>query len=89
MTNQSNDVLYVGVTNDLVRRVQEHCEGLIEGFTQRYNVKKLVYFERHSDIAKAIKREKTLKKWARVKKERLIEMHNALWSDLSKDLWLL
>lgn len=87
MANEGNDVLYVGVTNDLLRRVTEHREGLIEGFTQKYNVKKLVYFEKHSDIDEAIKREKILKKWARVKKERLIALKNAAWNDLADQLW--
>ena len=87
MANEGNDVLYVGVTNDLLRRVTEHREGLIEGFTQKYNVKKLVYFEKHSDIDQAIKREKILKKWARVKKERLIALKNAAWNDLADQLW--
>lgn len=85
LTNKSNRVLYIGVTNNLPRRVYEHKEGLIEGFTSKYNVNKLVYYENTVDIKVAIEREKTLKKWARKKKEWLIEQYNPDWRDLSLD----
>lgn len=86
LTNQRNTVLYVGVTNDLKRRAREHKEGLIEGFTKRYHVDKLVYFEELHDIKDAIRREKILKKWSREKKEMLIALRNPLWNDLATDL---
>ena len=82
MANNRNGVLYVGVTNDLQRRVWEHRQGLIEGFTSRYNAKKLVYFEQYSDVKQAIAREKSLKLWARSKKKWLIERRNSEWVDL-------
>ena len=85
LTNKSNRVLYIGVTNNLQRRVYEHKEKLIEGFTSKYNVNKLVYYENTVDIKVAIEREKTLKKWARKKKEWLIEQYNPDWRDLSLD----
>ena len=86
LTNKGNTVLYVGVTNDLVRRVYEHKEKLIDGFTSRYNINKLVYYENVTDVKVAIEREKTLKKWARKKKEWLISLKNPTWDDLSLDL---
>jgi len=66
MTNHANGVLYVGVTSDLARRAFEHREGLIKGFTKRYGLKRLVYFERYDDIRDAIQRESNLKYWSRV-----------------------
>jgi putative endonuclease len=74
--------LYIGVTNDLVRRCYEHREKLADGFTRRYNVGKLVYFECFDDPENAIRREKQLKKWNRAWKVRLIEAHNPNWDDL-------
>lgn len=74
--------LYVGITNDLVRRTWEHREGLADGFTKKYGVKRLVWYEQYSDPAAAIKREKQLKRWRRDWKVRLIEEENLLWSDL-------
>ena len=74
--------LYIGVTNDLVRRVFEHRTDAIAGFTKRYGVHRLVYFEQFSDIENAIRREKRLKKWNRVWKVRLIEETNPNWDDL-------
>ena len=85
LTNKSNKVLYIGVTNNLQRRVYEHKEKLIEGFTSKYNVNKLVYYETTIDVKVAIEREKTLKKWARKKKDWLIEQNNSDWRDLSLD----
>ncbi len=84
MTNKSG-TLYIGVTNNLNRRVYEHKEKLIRGFTARYNLSKLVYFETCYDINQAIVREKQLKGWLRKKKIELIEKINPHWRDLSKD----
>lgn len=82
LASQRNGTLYVGVTSDLVRRVQEHREGLVPGFTKRYAVKLLVYFEAHRDINEAILREKRIKKWNREWKIALIEKSNPEWNDL-------
>jgi putative endonuclease len=82
LTNRPNGVLYVGVTSDLVRRVYEHREGLVAGFTKRYGLKMLVYFERHDEIVGAITREKALKTWPRAWKVRLILKDNPQWVDL-------
>jgi putative endonuclease len=72
MTNYTNRVLYTGVTSDLKKRVYQHKEGVSSGFTRRYNVKKLVYYEVHSDIISAVTREKQIKKWKRQKKTDLV-----------------
>ncbi len=81
-------VLYVGVTNDLVRRMWEHRTGQLPGFTRRYGVNRLVYFEPAADPARAIGREKQIKGWARVKKVAMIESLNPEWKDLaSTGLW--
>jgi len=77
-------VLYVGVTSDLASRVFQHQNGDIPGFTQRYKVNKLVWFEPHSSVRAAISREKQIKGWSRQKKVRLIEESNPQWKDLSK-----
>ena len=82
MTNKSK-TLYIGVCNDLKRRVYEHKNKLISGFTEKYNITKLVYFEEISDVEAAIKREKQLKGWIRKKKISLIESENPNWNDLS------
>jgi putative endonuclease len=74
--------LYVGVTNDLVRRVSEHKEGLVPGFTRRYGVKQLVWYEEYAEIQEAIAREKTLKRWRRDWKIALLEVDNPHWTDL-------
>ncbi len=76
-------VIYVGVTGDLQRRVQEHKHGHVEGFTRAYHVRSLVYAEQTRDVRAAIAREKQLKRWPRWRKERLIERQNAGWTDLS------
>ena len=83
LVNQFNDVFYVGVTNNLERRITEHQSGLIEGFTKKYRVHKLVYFESCHDVKAAIAREKQLKNWNREKKRFLIERMNPEWKDLS------
>ena len=75
--------MYVGVTNDLERRIYEHKQKLVEGFTEKYNVKKLVYFEETEDINAAIAREKEIKKWRREKKNNLVNGLNPDWRDLS------
>jgi putative endonuclease len=75
-------VLYTGVTNDLGRRVGEHKQGLIAGFTQQYRITRLVYFEGFADICDAIAREKQIKGWARSRKIKLIEERNPRWDDL-------
>ena len=84
LTNKSNTVLYTGVTNDLQRRVQEHKNEEIDGFTKRYHLHKLVFFEEFSDITEAIACEKRLKHWTRAKKNALVESKNPDWRDLSK-----
>jgi putative endonuclease len=78
--------LYVGVTNDLVRRVYEHREGLAEGFTKKYNVKRLVYFEAHDTVTGAIQREKNIKHWSREWKVDLIVSMNTDWRDLYDEI---
>ncbi len=83
MTNKSH-TLYTGVTNNLMRRVLEHKKKLIPGFTSRYNIKQLVYFESTPDVSQAILREKQIKGWLRVKKIKLIESLNPEWKDLSE-----
>ena len=82
LASKIGGTLYIGVTNDLIRRVHEHREGLADGFTKKYAVHRLVYFEAHDDIEAAIRREKQLKKWNRAWKIRLIEETNPNWSDL-------
>ena len=86
MTNKSNTVLYIGVTNDLERRVYEHREKLINGFTKKYNVNKLVYYEVFEDIYTAISREKQIKSGSRQKKINLINGINKEWKDLYEEL---
>jgi len=85
MANQYNNVLYIGFTNNLARRVYEHKNGLMEGFTKKYNVHKLVWFESCHDVKAAIAREKQLKNWNRAKKEALIRQMNPEWKDLSNN----
>ena len=78
-------VLNTGVTNDVARRVKEHKQGLIPGFTQQYRVTRLVYFEQFGDIRAAIAREKQIKGWVRARKVKLIEGRNAAWTDLAQN----
>ena len=87
LTNQNNRVLYTGVTNDLSRRLHEHRQKLVKGFTAKYNMDKLVFFEVTSDVQAAIAREKQIKGWVRVKKNALVESMNPTWRDLSQDFW--
>jgi putative endonuclease len=82
LASAKNGTLYIGVTSDLARRVWEHREGVIPGFTKRYGVKMLVHFEEFGDIASAIDRETRLKKWKRRWKLELIEKTNPDWNDL-------
>ncbi|CCE10162.1 Excinuclease ABC, C subunit [Bradyrhizobium sp. STM 3843] len=82
MTNRPNGTLHVGVTSDLVRRVFEHRSGLVEGFTRRYGLKRLVYFETFDDIRNAIQREHNIKHWPRAWKVRLVVANNPAWNDL-------
>lgn len=86
LASQRNGTLYIGVTNHLIRRVQEHREGLVPGFTRRYGVKWLVYYEAHYDIISAITREKRIKRWRRRWKLELIESRNPRWLDLWPEL---
>jgi putative endonuclease len=82
LASKLGGTLYIGVTNDLVRRVYEHRMGLADGFTKKYGIHRLVYFEPYSDIESAIQREKRLKKWKRAWKVQLIEQANPNWDDL-------
>jgi putative endonuclease len=84
LTNKTNRVLYTGVTGNLLKRVYEHKNSLVEGFTKKYNCHKLVYFDETNDINAAIKREKEIKGWLRKKKIALIEMQNPKWLDLAE-----
>ena len=86
VTNRPNGTLYVGVTANVARRAWEHREGLVEGFTKRYGLKRLVYAERYEDITVAIQREKTMKHWPRAWKINLIRDRNPGWDDLSETL---
>jgi putative endonuclease len=82
LASQIGGTLYVGVTSDLVRRVYQHREKLVKGFTQRYGVGRLVYYEAFGDVSAAIRREKQMKRWNRAWKVRLIEEKNPNWDDL-------
>jgi putative endonuclease len=84
LANYTNDVLYIGVTNDLSRRVCEHKSKLIKGFTSKYNVNKLVYFDTFSSVKDAIENEKRLKGWVRSKKIALVAEKNPNWKDLAE-----
>ncbi len=84
MTNKRNGTLYTGVTNNLARRVYEHKHKLRKGFTSKYDLSSLVYYERFSDIRDAIAREKQIKGWVRVRKKALIESMNPQWEDLGE-----
>ena len=86
LTNKRNGTLYIGITNNLKTRVYEHKEGLVEGFTKKYGLKTLIYYELHNDPESAITREKQLKKWKRIWKLRIIEEKNPGWNDLYREL---
>jgi putative endonuclease len=86
MTNRPDGTLYTGVTSDIERRAHEHREGLIDGFTRRYGLKRLVLAEFYEDIRDAIQRERTVKHWPRAWKVRLIQAANPYWRDLYEDL---
>ena len=86
LASRKNGTLYIGITNDLLRRVAQHREGLVPGFTDKYAVKLLVYYEVHTDINEAIAREKRIKRWLRRWKLDLIEKQNSQWNDLWPDL---
>jgi len=88
LTNKPNGTLYVGFSSDLARRAYEHREGIIPGFTKKYGLKTLVYFETFDDVNTALQREKSLKRWKRAWKISLIEEHNPLWADLYPSLQL-
>ncbi len=86
LASKKNGTLYTGVTSDLVKRVYEHKQEIFSGFTKRYNIKMLVYYEIYEDMTQAIKREKTLKGWLRKRKIELIEKNNKNWDDLYDSL---
>ena len=86
LASRRNGTLYVGVTNDLVRRIGEHKSKLVPGFTRKYRVDKLVYFEEYASILEARARERALKRWDRAWKLALIEEMNPQWRDLSDEL---
>ena len=84
LTNKNNNVMYVGLTNNLERRMYEHKTKRVPGFTEKYNVNRLVYFEETQDVRIAIAREKEIKKWRREKKNQLVVAVNPEWRDLSE-----
>ena len=84
LTNWNNKVIYTGATNNLERRIYEHKNKVTDGFTKKYNVNKLVYFDSAIDIKSAIEREKQIKGWTRQKKNDMIEEANPTWADLSE-----
>jgi|SRR3989344_2574889 len=86
LTNKRNGTLYIGITNDLKRRVYEHKNGLVEGFTKKYRLKNLIYYEILNTAESAIRREKQLKKWKRMWKLRVIEEKKPDWKDLYEEL---
>ena len=85
LTNRDDSVMYVGVTNNLERRLYEHRNHMVEGFTKKYNVHKLVYYEYTNDVYSALEREKQIKGWTRAKKNALVAKTNPTWADLSKE----
>ncbi len=87
MANDRNTVLYIGMTNDLPRRITEHKEKRGSSFCRKYNVNKLVYFEKYSDINYTIAREKQIKKYSRDRKNKLITNFNNSWKDLFNEIW--
>ena len=87
LCNKRNGTLYAGVTSDLIKRVYEHKNNLIDGFTKKYNVHRLVWYEGHEVAQTAIEREKQIKKWKRKWKLELIEKHNPNWDDLYENIY--
>ncbi|WGH75745.1 GIY-YIG nuclease family protein [Tenacibaculum tangerinum] len=85
ITNKKDGVLYIGVTNNLERRIFEHKNKIVKGFSSKYNLDKLIYFEKYQLIEEAIKREKNMKKWKRVWKINLVVKGNPNWDDLAKN----
>ena len=85
LANKTNSTVYIGVTNDLMRRLWEHRNDMADGFTKQYHVHKLVYYESTTDVNEAIAREKQLKGWRRARKNDLIESVNPAWKDLAGD----
>ena len=85
LSNWDDSVLYIGVTSNLPKRLHEHRNGLADGFTKKYNVHKLVYYEEASYMRSALQREKQLKKWTRAKKNALVNQLNPTWCDLSEN----
>jgi putative endonuclease len=88
LSNWNHKVIYTGITNNLERRLYEHKNKLMDGFTKKYNLTKLVYYEHTDDVLSAIAREKEIKKWRREKKNKLVESINPQWKDLSKEFEL-
>ena len=86
MASKQNGTLYIGVTSNLASRIWQHKEGAVEGFTKKYNVKLLVWYEQHDSIEEAIQREKQLKRWNRAWKLQLIEKMNPVWQDLYESI---
>lgn len=86
LTNKNNTVLYIGITGNLIKRIYEHKEDLVEGFTNKYKTHKLVYYEIFEEIKTAITREKQIKGWLRKRKFALIEEFNPKWNDLYKTI---
>jgi putative endonuclease len=86
LASRPGGALYVGVTNDLIRRVWEHKQGFVPGHTKRYGINRLVYFEVYADVRDAIQREKNMKHWPRVYKTRLIVQSNPTWRDLYEEM---
>ncbi len=88
LASKRNGTLYIGVTSDLVQRIWQHKNKTVKGFTKKYNVDRLVYYETHSNVESAITREKQMKKWRRAWKIRLIEGENSDWNDLYDNIRL-
>jgi Predicted endonuclease containing a URI domain len=86
VASKKRGTLYTGITNNLIKRIYEHKKGVVEGFTKKYQVHQLVYFEKHIDVLEAISREKVIKKWRREWKFNLIEQDNPHWIDLYSEI---
>ncbi|MDP2277339.1 MAG: GIY-YIG nuclease family protein [Nitrospirota bacterium] len=86
LCNKRNGTLYTGITSDLIKRIYEHKNNLVDGFTEKYNVHRLIWYEIHESAESAINREKQIKKWKRAWKLELIERHNPQWDDLYESL---